>query len=305
VQGRFTSVDPMMASAGVIAPQSWNRYSYVLNNPINSTDPTGMMAADASMGYGEVSGMFAGPGDLSNNVSHFEGPQIIENGMNGFQDRPDEEEKEDSDQNGSNTISHEEMHSHDGPKNDDAAGTKGNPEDDAVDNALVPLFTNGTGIVRGVGSIRNEPGKDTHYMLADGTVHTLHVYGNSSATSVTNLYVPKSFSQIEWIGKSTVVATNPNTGEVLNIYHVQRTASREPNTASAIYVGKIGGSGGNRPGDIHAHITLYKNRASRDAAERWRMEPTKTLNHGLPGFPRDINSAASIWVKDIRTLVQH
>src|SRR4029077_1841366 len=77
VQGRFTSVDPMMGSAGVTGPQSWNRYSYVSNNPINSTDPTGMMAADASLGYGEVSGMFAGPWDLSNNVSHFGGPQDI------------------------------------------------------------------------------------------------------------------------------------------------------------------------------------------------------------------------------------
>ena len=78
VQGRFTSVDPMLGSAGVTSPQSWNRYSYCLNNPVNSTDPTGMMTMiTAEMGYGEVSGLFAGPGDLSNNVSHFGGPQDI------------------------------------------------------------------------------------------------------------------------------------------------------------------------------------------------------------------------------------
>jgi RHS repeat-associated protein len=41
VQGRFTSIDPLMASASIGDPQSFNRSSYVLNNPVNSTDPTG------------------------------------------------------------------------------------------------------------------------------------------------------------------------------------------------------------------------------------------------------------------------
>jgi RHS repeat-associated protein len=46
VQGRFTSVDPLGASANVINPQSFNRYSYVNNNPTNFIDPTGMMLSD-------------------------------------------------------------------------------------------------------------------------------------------------------------------------------------------------------------------------------------------------------------------
>lgn len=37
--GRFLSVDP--AGYDPKRPQSWNRYSYVMNNPINMTDPTG------------------------------------------------------------------------------------------------------------------------------------------------------------------------------------------------------------------------------------------------------------------------
>jgi RHS repeat-associated protein len=40
-QGRFTSVDPLSESADPLLPQSWNRYSYVLNNPLAFTDPTG------------------------------------------------------------------------------------------------------------------------------------------------------------------------------------------------------------------------------------------------------------------------
>ncbi|MCH9652175.1 MAG: RHS repeat-associated core domain-containing protein [Deltaproteobacteria bacterium] len=38
--GRFTSVDPVLGSPS--APQSLNRYAYVMGNPLNATDPTGM-----------------------------------------------------------------------------------------------------------------------------------------------------------------------------------------------------------------------------------------------------------------------
>jgi len=37
--GRFLSVDP--GSYSLFKPQSWNRYGYVRNNPLNTTDPTG------------------------------------------------------------------------------------------------------------------------------------------------------------------------------------------------------------------------------------------------------------------------
>lgn len=40
--GRFTSVDPLMASASTTLPQSWNRYVYCWNNPLKLVDPDGM-----------------------------------------------------------------------------------------------------------------------------------------------------------------------------------------------------------------------------------------------------------------------
>lgn len=40
-KGRFLSVDPTWASADLGRPQSWNRYGYVMNNPVNMTDPDG------------------------------------------------------------------------------------------------------------------------------------------------------------------------------------------------------------------------------------------------------------------------
>jgi len=42
MQGRFTSPDPLMASAKPINPQTFNRYNYCGNNPLNCVDPTGL-----------------------------------------------------------------------------------------------------------------------------------------------------------------------------------------------------------------------------------------------------------------------
>ncbi|MBL8151503.1 MAG: hypothetical protein JNN15_16380, partial [Blastocatellia bacterium] len=42
--GRFTSPDPLAGKA--TNPQQLNRYTYVLNNPLRFTDPTGLIAAD-------------------------------------------------------------------------------------------------------------------------------------------------------------------------------------------------------------------------------------------------------------------
>ncbi len=52
-QGRFTSVDPLLASAVTSNPQTFNRYTYVMNSPLTLVDPTGMFsmgARDANSG---------------------------------------------------------------------------------------------------------------------------------------------------------------------------------------------------------------------------------------------------------------
>jgi RHS repeat-associated protein len=42
-QGRWITPDPAgLAAVDITNPQSWNRYSYVLNNPVNATDPSGL-----------------------------------------------------------------------------------------------------------------------------------------------------------------------------------------------------------------------------------------------------------------------
>jgi RHS repeat-associated protein len=50
--GRFTSADPYQASGGVTDPQSWNRYSYVRNDPVNYSDPRGLDACWVGAGEG-------------------------------------------------------------------------------------------------------------------------------------------------------------------------------------------------------------------------------------------------------------
>jgi RHS repeat-associated protein len=53
---RFLTPDPYQASGGPASPQSWNRYAYVFNDPVNHLDPTGLFYSTAqllnSFGYG-------------------------------------------------------------------------------------------------------------------------------------------------------------------------------------------------------------------------------------------------------------
>ncbi|MBL8195607.1 MAG: RHS repeat-associated core domain-containing protein, partial [Blastocatellia bacterium] len=44
--GRFMSIDPLGRSQQLEDPQTWNRYTYTLNNPINLTDPLGLEPND-------------------------------------------------------------------------------------------------------------------------------------------------------------------------------------------------------------------------------------------------------------------
>lgn len=47
LHGRFTAVDPLLASGKSADPQTFNRYVYVLNNPLILTDPDGLQVGIA------------------------------------------------------------------------------------------------------------------------------------------------------------------------------------------------------------------------------------------------------------------
>jgi RHS repeat-associated protein len=50
--GRFLSPDPILGS--LLQPQSWNRYAYVFDNPLNFLDPTGMSSVAGGGASGEI-----------------------------------------------------------------------------------------------------------------------------------------------------------------------------------------------------------------------------------------------------------
>jgi RHS repeat-associated protein len=45
-QGRFTSPDPMNLGSRIRYPQTWNMYSYTLNNPVRYVDPSGRWSTE-------------------------------------------------------------------------------------------------------------------------------------------------------------------------------------------------------------------------------------------------------------------
>ncbi len=54
--GRFLTPDPYQASGGPADPQSWNRYSYVIGDPVNYIDPRGTNYAFTEPVVGQPSG---------------------------------------------------------------------------------------------------------------------------------------------------------------------------------------------------------------------------------------------------------
>ena len=55
-QGRFTGIDPAFESEILEYPQTWNRYSYVYNNPLRLTDPDGRCPNCVAAGVGALIG---------------------------------------------------------------------------------------------------------------------------------------------------------------------------------------------------------------------------------------------------------
>ena len=44
--GRFAGVNPILSSATIYDPQTWNRYTYLSNSPLKYTDPLGTYICD-------------------------------------------------------------------------------------------------------------------------------------------------------------------------------------------------------------------------------------------------------------------
>lgn len=69
--GRFLSADPYRASGYEVDPQSWNRYSYGRNNPVDFADPLGLLISAVNGGSLGTVSVFAGDGWISADSAGF------------------------------------------------------------------------------------------------------------------------------------------------------------------------------------------------------------------------------------------
>ena len=259
--GRFTSVDPLTASASIKNPQTFNRYSYVLNSPYKFTDPLGLLSVTTSACGQWCSNSYQGEGRYVGSNGNFpteqhaEGPAL-----------PPPAQQQNVDRAGDYSI--------------EISQNTATQSERETDDKLSQVLTDGKGFVRADSSLRNEGGGgDTHYRLQDGTLHTLHIYGSLDGNSRTGIYIPKRFNSIKYIRgeQNSVLAIDTKTGEVLRISHINLYSNKElkaniklnkTNEAGSIYIGDTGGKGGNGSGNIHSHISYFKSfRAMNNALE--------------------------------------
>jgi RHS repeat-associated protein len=80
IQGRWISPDPAgLAAADPSNPQSWNRYAYVGNSPLNATDPLGLFNDAIGSGYGSgicIEGPACGWGQFGSSTFYVNGIMV-------------------------------------------------------------------------------------------------------------------------------------------------------------------------------------------------------------------------------------
>jgi hypothetical protein len=179
-----------------------------------------------------------------------------------------------------------------------------------IDEALTTIFTD-TGLVLGASSILLTGSEFNHHKFKDGQVHTLHIYGNESATSDAGVYIPKEYSSVKITSQDTVIAANPNTGKVIMINHVQvgtsdQTLKKNMKTVrptGTVYIGQIGGKGGE--GDPaqsnrgrHSHLVFFPSESARISATKFKGDLQKKI-----GLTADYTPEITKFLEDFRNLV--
>ncbi|MER3632860.1 MAG: hypothetical protein C4325_12520, partial [Blastocatellia bacterium] len=231
------------ASASIRNPQTFNRYSYVLNSPYKFTDPLGLLPSKKGVADGgrawcstckttDEDPWFAEPITFTLVYSQeYTDQGIAENqGTEAGQQQQAEEPEPPP------------------PPQDRPYFARDKSKDlQRIDQELTSIFTD-TGTILGASSVMFPSGFN-HHKFADGQVHTLHIYGNDAATASAGVYIPKEFSDVKITSKDTVVARNPNTKEVILIAHVRvgtsmkqlRKNMKTVRENGTMYIGQIGG----------------------------------------------------------------
>ncbi len=158
----------------------------------------------------------------------------------------------------------------------------GNAADIATDEKLAILLGDETQkpTVRGT-SLSGVKNTGDHYVLENGLVYTLHIYGPTGNEFI-DIYSPAGFEKPILSSNNTpggngyfnLACTNSKTGAVLRFAHLDSIQSQADldrawntkmtNSVGSRYIGTIGTSGG-IGGSMHSHITYYVNAKAADA----------------------------------------
>jgi hypothetical protein len=265
----FSQPDPYEGSYDLGNPQSFNRYAYVQNDPVNFVDPSGLDPELPIVGVVTVYGSFDYARILTNggrNGGRITTPHYV------VEDRPRPQRP-----------------TRPTPPSQNPAPTPTKPDNAACDTKLAGLF-GGDGAVADTG---RTPGTLQHPTAgmqrfpdhsAEGGV--MHLYTNAQGTPASvGLYVPPGFIAVP-DGHGTVYnkPNEPNPGKVnynyaqyrnaagvtISFVHIGPPVGPARNAAGSTLVGSIAGPGGASAGYNHTHINFYSNFATRT-----RVDPRK------------------------------
>jgi RHS repeat-associated protein len=187
VQGRFMSVDPLQASARPGNLQSWNRYSYALNNPLRYSDPSGLTTS------GAYSGDMDGPG-VGNPQDSDDEERRREELL--AQETEDEAAHTDTGGHDDNATADDAEHNH--------AGDSGSQAD--TQNVLLTSASLAVGL-------ESIPGTTTDYqatfaLTTDSQMQ--EVFGGSTIQVQLKLFLPDNVASMTPTSGTTVPAANPH-----------------------------------------------------------------------------------------------
>lgn len=181
--------------------------------------------------------------------------------------------------------------------------SNGNAADQAIDDKLAILF--GDARQKPVVNGANQAGKGSinHYVLDNGNVYTIHIYG-STGNEFIDVFLPKEFEKPtlspnahpDKVGFYNVVSVNKKTGAVLSFAHLDSIQSQAEldkvwnskitNSVGSRYIGTIGVSGG-VPGFMHSHIMYFVSLKARDES---RAKKIDTYDERNPKYFRDFRT---------------
>ncbi|HEX7313995.1 MAG TPA: RHS repeat-associated core domain-containing protein, partial [Pyrinomonadaceae bacterium] len=300
LSARWTAPDPYGGSISVADPQSFNRYSYVGNDPVNLTDPTGLMAG-AEQGISGFGGFGGGPGFLD---PHFGGQGIIAARVAEFNAQLAERQQ---------TQSIEEKTKASFIAGMQASGSKRfenyfdpftqTPYEQRLaatfggEGAVMRTRFDYTGIYRGLDAdavaraiafvARNgRPQEYDPVWDSEHLANSPHLSGNMAGTQNTDILVPGNYEgqpTPPTVGANVVLIYYPVLGKQKNvtlaIFHVANFNPQRVGTR--VRIGTTGGKGGDetvfRPGrpNKHAHFEVWRGRHAAVLADGPRRDAVR------------------------------